>query len=286
MIAIRTVAVVGAGTMGLGIAQVCAMSGYATLLADMNEAQLSKATSIIRQQIESLVAKGKLDTVQRNESLNRLSFTTDLNLVKADLIMEAVVERLSVKQELFQRLEKNNTDECILATNTSSLSINAIASVLKSPGRFLGIHFFNPADRMKLVELIGGLKTQTEHLAVAREFLNSLQKTVVDAKDSPGFIVNRVARPYYVEALRLLEEKSADVATIDALMQSAGFRMGPFALMDLIGLDTNLAVTRSVFEGFDRHIRFLPSPIQQQLVEQGKTGVKAGAGFYDYARKA
>jgi 3-hydroxybutyryl-CoA dehydrogenase len=286
MIAIRTVAVVGAGTMGLGIAQVCAMSGYATLLADMNEAQLSKATSIIRQQIESLVAKGKLDTVQRNESLNRLSFTTDLNLVKADLIMEAVVERLSVKQELFQRLEKNNTDECILATNTSSLSINAIASVLKSPGRFLGIHFFNPADRMKLVELIGGLKTQTEHLAVAREFLNSLQKTVVDAKDSPGFIVNRVARPYYVEALRLLEEKSADVATIDALMQSAGFRMGPFALMDLIGLDTNLAVTRSVFEGFDRHIRFLPSPIQQQLVAQGKTGVKAGAGFYDYAGKA
>jgi 3-hydroxybutyryl-CoA dehydrogenase len=252
----------------------------------MNEAQLSKATSIIRQQIESLVAKGKLDTVQRNESLNRLSFTTDLNLVKADLIMEAVVERLSVKQELFQRLEKNNTDECILATNTSSLSINAIASVLKSPGRFLGIHFFNPADRMKLVELIGGLKTQTEHLAVAREFLNSLQKTVVDAKDSPGFIVNRVARPYYVEALRLLEEKSADVATIDALMQSAGFRMGPFALMDLIGLDTNLAVTRSVFEGFDRHIRFLPSPIQQQLVAQGKTGVKAGAGFYDYAGKA
>lgn len=284
--AIRTVAVVGAGTMGLGIAQVCAMSGYPTLLADVNEDQLNKAISIIRQQLESLVAKGKLETKQRNELLNRLSFTADLNLVKADLIIEAVVERLSVKQELFQRLERNNTDECILATNTSSLSVSAIASVLENPGRFLGIHFFNPADRMKLVELIGGLNTQSDHLAVAREFLNSLQKTVVDAKDSPGFIVNRVARPYYVEALRLLEEKSADVATIDALMQSAGFRMGPFALMDLIGLDTNLAVTRSVFEGFDQHIRFLPSPIQQELVEQGKTGVKAGAGFYNYAGKA
>ena len=284
--AIRTVAVVGAGTMGLGIAQVCAMSGYPTLLADVNEDQLNKAISIIRQQLESLVAKGKLGTKQRNELLNRLSFTADLNLVKADLIIEAVVERLSVKQELFQRLERNNTDECILATNTSSLSVSAIASVLENPGRFLGIHFFNPADRMKLVELIGGLNTQSDHLAVAREFLNSLQKTVVDAKDSPGFIVNRVARPYYVEALRLLEEKSADVATIDALMQSAGFRMGPFALMDLIGLDTNLAVTRSVFEGFDQHIRFLPSPIQQELVEQGKTGVKAGAGFYNYAGKA
>lgn len=284
--AIRTVAVVGAGTMGLGIAQVCAMSGYPTLLADVNEDQLNKAISIIRQQLESLVAKGKLETKQRNELLNRLSFTADLNLVKADLIIEAVVERLSVKQELFQRLERNNTDECILATNTSSLSVSAIASVLENPGRFLGIHFFNPADRMKLVELIGGLNTQSDHLAVAREFLNSLQKTVVDAKDSPGFIVNRVARPYYVEALRLLEEKSADVATIDALMQAAGFRMGPFALMDLIGLDTNLAVTRSVFEGFDRHIRFLPSPIQQELVEQGKTGVKAGAGFYNYAGKA
>ncbi len=284
--AIRTVAVVGAGTMGLGIAQVCAMSGYATLLADVNEDQLNKATSIIRQQLESLVAKGKLEARQRNESLNRLSFTSDLNLVKADLIIEAVVERLSVKQELFQRLERNNTGECILATNTSSLSVSAIASVLENPGRFLGIHFFNPADRMKLVELIGGLNTQSDHLAVAREFLNSLQKTVVDAKDSPGFIVNRVARPYYVEALRLLEEKSADVATIDALMQAAGFRMGPFALMDLIGLDTNLAVTRSVFEGFDRHIRFLPSPIQQELVEQGKTGVKAGAGFYNYAGNA
>lgn len=286
MITSRTVAVIGAGTMGLGIAQVCAVSGYVTLLADVNGDQLSKAISIIRQQLESLVAKGKLDSKQKDESLNRLTSTTDLNSVKADLIIEAVVERMSVKQELFQWLERINSSECILATNTSSLSVNAIASVLKNPGRFLGIHFFNPAERMKLVELIGGAKTQPEHLAVAREFLNSLQKTVVNAKDSPGFIVNRVARPYYVEALRLLEENSADVATIDALMQSAGFRMGPFALMDLIGLDTNFAVTRSVFEGFDRHIRFLPSPIQQQLVEQGKTGIKAGAGFYDYTGKA
>ncbi|HQQ95900.1 MAG TPA: 3-hydroxyacyl-CoA dehydrogenase NAD-binding domain-containing protein [Cyclobacteriaceae bacterium] len=285
MITIRTVAVVGAGTMGLGIAQVCIMSGYSTLLVDVNGDQLSKAISIIREQLELLVSRGKLGTAQKDESLSRLSSATDLNSVKADLIIEAVVERMSVKQELFQYLERNNTIECILATNTSSLSVCAIASVLKNPERFLGIHFFNPADRMKLVELIGGTNTQPEYLFAASEFLISLKKTVVNAKDSPGFIVNRVARPYYVEALRLLEEKSADVATIDALMQAAGFRMGPFALMDLIGLDTNLAVTQSIFEGFDRHIRFLPSSIQQHLVEQGKTGIKAGAGFYDYAGK-
>jgi len=283
MISISTVAVVGAGTMGLGIAQVCAMHGYPTLLADLDEAQLKKAATTIRQQLESLEAKGKLSKSQKEESLNRLSTTTNLTSVKADLIIEAIVERLHVKQELFKTLERHNAGESILASNTSSLSVTSIASVLKNPERFLGIHFFNPADRMKLVELIGA---NAEYLAAGREFLQTLQKTVVVAKDSPGFIVNRVARPYYVEALRLVEEKSAEMATIDALMQATGFRMGPFALMDLIGLDTNLAVTQSVFEGFGRHIRFLPSPIQQRLVEQGKTGIKAGAGFYDYPGKA
>lgn len=285
MITIRTVAVVGAGTMGLGIAQVCAMHGYPTLLADQEEAQLNKAIGTIRKQLESLQAKGKLSAVQMEESINRLSATRDMPSIKADLIIEAIVERLDVKQELFKTLERHNADDSILATNTSSLSVTSISSVLKHPERFLGIHFFNPADKMKLVELIGGIDTNPEYLATGREFLQSLQKTVVEAKDSPGFIVNRVARPYYLEALRLVEENSADMATVDNLMQASGFRMGPFALMDLIGLDTNLAVTRSVYEGFGRHQRFLPSTIQEGLVEQGKTGIKAGAGFYDYSTK-
>jgi 3-hydroxybutyryl-CoA dehydrogenase len=272
--------------MGLGIAQVCALHGYPTLLVDVNPAQLSKALNTIHKQLENLVAKGKMSSVQREDAMNRLSSSTELISTKADLIIEAIVERLDVKQELFRTLEQVNSGECILASNTSSLSIGSIASILDHPNRFLGIHFFNPADRMKLVELISGPATQPACIAAASVFLHSLEKTVVEAKDSPGFIVNRVARPYYLEALRLVEENSADMTTVDNLMQGSGFRMGPFALMDLIGLDTNLAVTRSVYEGFGRHQRFLPSAIQQGLVEQGKTGRKAGAGFYDYSDKA
>ncbi len=282
---IHSVAVVGAGTMGQGIAQVCAAAGIKTLLYDVREEQAVAARRSINNKLSQGVKKGILSVREKERILLQIEPVSQLTLVKADLIIEAAVENLEVKQELFSSLEKINNGEAILATNTSSISITRIASGLNNPSVCIGLHFFNPADKMKLVEIISGHATSPKLTAVMKLFTERIGKTAVFAKDSPGFIVNRVARHFYVEALKLLEEKAADVPAIDALMRSAGFKMGPFELMDLIGLDTNLAVTRSVYEGFNRNPKFKPSVVQEQLVNSGCFGMKSGRGFYDYREK-
>ena len=239
---INSIAVLGAGTMGQGIAQVCAMAGYQTFLYDIDLSLSQKAIDSIGVNFDNSILKRKSTEEEKQKALSRLAISKELSDLKVDLIIEAVVEKLDVKQKLFAELEKLNKGNCILATNTSSISITQIASGLKNPGKCVGLHFFNPAALMKLVEVIGGVKTNHSVISDMKAFVLSLNKIAVEAKDSPGFIVNRVARHYYVEALKVLEEGVADVESIDKLMRSAGFKMGPFELMDLIGIDINLSI--------------------------------------------
>jgi 3-hydroxybutyryl-CoA dehydrogenase len=278
------VGVVGAGTMGSGIAQVCARYGYEVSVYDVNPNLLEKARQQIEQQLTGLVQKGKLTEAERHETLGRLIWTEDLRHLTVDLIIEAVVERLEVKQHLFSELEAINDGKVLLTTNTSSIPVTQIAAGLKNPGNLAGLHFFNPAPVMKLVEIISGASTDPLWIEKLRLFAESLGKTPVVAKDSPGFIVNRVARPFYTESLQVLEEQVAGAEVIDALMRSAGFKMGPFELMDLIGVDTNLSVTKSIYRGFHQVARFRPSRTQQQLVDAGHLGRKSGQGFYEYSK--
>lgn len=282
MEAIHSVGVVGAGTMGLGIAQVCASAGFKTLLYDLSPTQVAHAMQNIEKSLSNSVVRGKITTLEKSEILSRIHPVDNLSSLHVDLVIEAAVERLDIKKELFAQLEKVNKGRAILASNTSSISINQIAVALEDPSVCIGLHFFNPADRMKLVEVISGESTRPGVREVIREFTKSLGKIAVVAKDSPGFIVNRVARHYYVESLKQLEDGAADVETIDALLRSAGFKMGPFELMDLIGVDTNLSVTTSIYEGFDKAHKFEPNKIQQRLVSEGHFGRKSGKGFYDY----
>lgn len=281
---IQRVAVVGAGTMGQGIAQVCAMSGYKTILFDIDSALSQKALAAINQNLETALSKGKLTKDAKQRTLELLSAAKSISELKVDLVIEAVVERLEVKQQLFAQLESINEGRAILASNTSSISITQIASALKHPQQCVGLHFFNPAHLMKLVEVVNGAATDPAVLLQVKNFGKSLSKITVETKDSPGFIVNRVARHYYVEALKLLEEGVADVATIDKLMRSAGFKMGPFELMDLIGIDINFAVTSSLYQSFFQDSKFRPSRIQQQKVLAGHLGRKTGKGFYEYGK--
>lgn len=282
---IRTVGVVGAGTMGEGIAQVCAVSGFDTLLFDVNPSQVERAIQQIDRNLAGLVQKGRLAQEEQAAAIGRIKQAKSLPELKADLIIEAAVERLDVKQALFAELEAVNEGMAVLATNTSSISISKIAASLKDPSRCIGLHFFNPADRMKLVEIISGEKTSPTVKDQISTFSRAIGKTAVMAKDSPGFIVNRVARHYYVESLKLLSDNASDVTGIDRLLRASGFKMGPFELMDLIGVDTNLSVTTSIWEGFGRAHKFTPSPIQQQLVREGHLGRKSGRGFYAYEGK-
>ena len=281
--AIQTVAVLGAGTMGQGIAQVCAMSGYPTQLFDIESSLSQKAISSISINLDKAVSKSKISESERTLILGRLSVANKLEDVEADLVIEAVVERLDVKQQLFRLLE-NNSKGSILASNTSSLSITEIASGLKYPQRFVGLHFFNPATLMNLVEVVRGTSTDDSVMSIMMDFSKSLNKTAVLVKDSPGFIVNRVARHFYVEALKLLEEGVASHEQIDRLLRNAGFKMGPFELMDLIGMDINFAVTSSLYQAFHQDAKFRPSRIQQQKVMAGHLGKKTGRGFYDYTK--
>jgi 3-hydroxybutyryl-CoA dehydrogenase len=281
---IRFIAILGAGTMGQGIAQVCATSGYKTILYDIEPSFQRKALASIEQTLDAAITKGKLIVEKKTEVLNNLTLANHLSELKVDLIIEAVVEKLEVKQQLFAGLERINNGNCILASNTSSISITEIASMLKSPGNCVGLHFFNPAHVMKLVEVVRGKFTHPEVIVRMKEFAESLNKIAVDAKDSPGFIVNRVARHYYVESLKLLEDKVASIESIDRLLRSAGFKMGPFELMDLIGVDVNLAVTTSLYDAFNQAHRFRPSIIQQQKVKEGHLGKKTGKGFYEYVK--
>jgi 3-hydroxybutyryl-CoA dehydrogenase len=283
-IKIKTVAVLGAGTMGQGIAQICATSGYKTFLYDIDPSLQQKALTSIKQNLDASIAKGKLTAEKKTSILEKLSLANHLSELKVDLIIEAVVEKLEVKQQLFAKLEEINNGNCILASNTSSISITQIASILKNPANCVGLHFFNPAHLMKLVEVVAGKSTSQESIAKTKEFAQSLNKISVETKDSPGFIVNRVARHYYTESLKLLEDNVASVESIDKLLRSAGFKMGPFELMDLIGIDVNLAVTTSLYNSFDQEVRFKPSPIQQQKVLDGNLGKKTGKGFYEYTK--
>ena len=279
---INKVAVLGAGTMGQGIAQVCAMAGYETLLFDIDQDLSTKALVSIEQNFTNTIVKGKSTEEEKQNALKRLKVAKELTELKVDLVIEAVVEKLEIKQKLFVELEKINGDDCIFTSNTSSISITQIASSLNKPNRFAGLHFFNPAILMKLVEVIGGASTTVSVIDELKKFATSLNKIAVEAKDSPGFIVNRVARHYYVEALKLLEEGMADVESIDKLMRSAGFKMGPFELMDLIGIDINFAATSSMYQAFFQDSKFRPSRIQQQKVAARNLGRKTGKGFYEY----
>jgi 3-hydroxybutyryl-CoA dehydrogenase len=280
---IQTVAVLGAGTMGQGIAQVCAMSGYPTQLFDIETSLSQKAISSISMNLDKAVSKSKISESQKTTILGNLSIAHKIEDIKADLVIEAVVEKLDVKQQLFRVLE-NSSKGSILASNTSSLSITEIAAGLKNPAQFVGLHFFNPATLMNLVEVVRGTSTDDSVMSIMMDFSKSLNKTAVLVKDSPGFIVNRVARHYYVEALKLLEEGVASHEQIDVLLRNAGFKMGPFELMDLIGMDINFAVTSSLYQAFHQDPKFRPSRIQQQKVMAGHLGKKTGRGFYDYTK--
>jgi 3-hydroxybutyryl-CoA dehydrogenase len=279
---ISTIGIAGAGTMGAGIAQVTAQAGYQTVLFDVNQQLLDKAQAGLDKGLSGLVAKGKMTEADKTTILGRILFTTNVEQLKADLIIEAIIEKLDIKQQLFQQLAGINGDHAILATNTSSIPVTQIASKIPNPSRVLGIHFFNPAPIMKLVEIILGVETDPALAQQCKTLIEQMGKTCVMAADAPGFIVNRVARHYYVEGLKIAEEKVADIPTIDALMESSGFKMGPFRLMDLIGVDTNFSVTSSIYNLFHQDGKFRPSRIQQQKVDAGHYGRKTGRGFYKY----
>ena len=277
-----TVSVIGAGTMGAGIAQVAAAHGHRVLMFDADETAVAKGLAGIEQFLDRSVEKGRLDPPGKAAILGRIEPVTALaDLAPSGLAIEAIVERLDVKQAVFAELEAVVPDDCILASNTSSLSVTAMGAALKRPERLVGMHFFNPAPLMRLVEIVTGLATSEEARTTAFDTAAAWGKTPVIAKSTPGFIANRINRPFYGESLRLLEEGAADAATIDAIMRDCGgFRMGPFQLMDLVGNDVNLAVTRSIWEAFHYDPRYCPSLMQEALVAAGRYGRKTGQGWY------
>jgi 3-hydroxybutyryl-CoA dehydrogenase len=282
MAEIKTIAIAGAGTMGAGIAQVFAQAGFKVTLFDINEQTLDKAKSLIITQLEAAVSKGKVSEIEKNNALAKLTFSTTASDLIADLIIEAIVEKLDVKKTLFSQLAEQNSTTTILASNTSSLPITQLANGVSQPNRVVGLHFFNPAHLMKLVEIIAGAETDDQTISAMKSLVEKIGKKPVVCKDSPGFIVNRVARHYYVESLKVAEENIAPIETIDKLMESAGFKMGPFKLMDTIGNEINFAVTSSLFDNFHQDAKFRPSRLQQQKVDAGHLGKKTGKGFYNY----
>jgi 3-hydroxybutyryl-CoA dehydrogenase len=274
--------VCGAGTMGSGIAQVAATAGFTTLLYELNPQVLEGAKERLRRSLEGLVEKGRLTAEKKDAIWQRLQFTSDLDECQADIVIEAIIEKREAKVELFNRLAAINGERTVFASNTSSLSITSIAEGLTHPERVAGLHFFNPAPLMKLVEVVRGRHTSDEVADLLTELTRSFGKEPVHCTDSPGFIVNRVARPYYIEALRQAEAGLASFETIDRLLEARGFRMGPFKLMDLIGNDVNYAVSCSVYEQLGRPERLKPSPIQEEKVARGELGKKTGQGYYRY----
>ncbi|MGH4035156.1 3-hydroxyacyl-CoA dehydrogenase [Actinomycetota bacterium Odt1-20B] len=278
------VAVVGTGTMGQGIAQVALVAGHPVRLYDAVPGRAQEAVVAITGRLDRLVEKGRLTAGDRDAAIARITPAESLaDLAGCGLVVEAVLEQLDVKQRLFQDLEEVVAEDCLLATNTSSLSVTAIAGPLARPGRFVGLHFFNPAPLLPLVEVVSGFATDEAAATRAYETARAWGKTPVRSADTPGFIVNRIARPFYAEALRLYEERAADPATIDAVLrESGGFKMGPFELTDLIGQDVNEAVTRSVWDSFFQDPKFTPSLAQRRLVESRRLGRKSGQGWYAY----
>lgn len=280
---INSICVCGAGTMGSGIAQAAAQAGFATLLYELNPVVLNKARENISRNLQSLVDKGKLEAAEKEKIEKRIRFTDDIQNCLADIFIEAIIEKTDIKVALFNQLAELNHSECIFASNTSSLSITAIAKNVQRPERVIGMHFFNPATIMKLVEVVNTEYTNDQTTATVVELAMQMGKTPVICKDSPGFIVNRVARPFYIEALRLVEEGKVSMEQADAIIESSGFKMGPFKLMDLIGNDVNYAVSCSVYEQLGQPERLKPSYIQEQKVKEGKLGKKTGEGYYKYS---
>ncbi|WP_431110407.1 3-hydroxyacyl-CoA dehydrogenase NAD-binding domain-containing protein [Winogradskyella poriferorum] len=278
------VGIIGSGTMGSGIAQVAATAGCSVKLYDTNQTALDKAKTSLEKILSRLIEKGRIDAEEKNRIQSNITYVNSLKaLADSNLTIEAIVENIDIKKKVFSELESYVSEDCIIASNTSSLSIASIASSLQKPERCIGIHFFNPAPLMKLVEVIPAVQTSKEVLDKSVETIKSWKKTVAVAKDTPGFIVNRVARPFYGEALRIYEEGIADFATIDYSLKSlGGFRMGPFELMDFIGNDVNYTVTETVFTAFYFDPRYKPSFTQKRLSEAGYLGRKSGKGYYDY----
>ena len=283
----KIIAVIGAGTMGSGIAQVAAQNNHSVVLVDTNKKTLENSKSKLQKILKRIVEKGKITQQKSTEIINNINYTDNLNsIASADLVIEAIIEDINIKNELFIKIEELVSDKCIIASNTSSLSIASLGACLKDPERIIGLHFFNPAPLMPLVEIIPAVQTNKFVIDSCKELMNNWGKTGVLCKDTPGFIVNRVARPFYGEALRIYEEGIADFATIDwAITEIGGFKMGPFTLMDYIGNDVNYAVTCSVFEAFYYDPRFKPSFTQKRYSEAGYLGRKSGRGYFNYEKE-
>jgi 3-hydroxybutyryl-CoA dehydrogenase len=279
---LQTICICGAGTMGSGIAQVAALSGFRTVQFDVNEAMVDKSRVAISANLQYLVDKQKILPQEKVAALQRITFTSKYSDCVAELIVEAIVEDLDAKLDLYQRLSEINSSNTIFASNTSSLSISTLQEKISQPQRVAGMHFFNPAHIMKLVELVKGKLTSNHTSEVLTSVCQQMGKTAVVCSDSPGFIVNRVARPYYLEAMRLLEKGVANIYTIDRIMEASRFKMGPFRLMDLIGLDINYNVSQIVWEALAKPERLRPSPTQEAKVAAGELGRKTGKGFMSY----
>jgi 3-hydroxybutyryl-CoA dehydrogenase len=281
---INKICVTGAGTMGSGIALCAAQNGFDTILFDTNETVLANAETGINKNLATLLEKNKISKSDKSSILQRLVFTNHIEDCVAPLIIEAIVEKLEIKINLFNQLAAINLPSTIFASNTSSLSINSLQKGISNPERVAGLHFFNPAQIMKLVEVVKAENTSTEVIDTLMQLCITLKKTPVLCIDAPGFIVNRVARHYYLEAMKLVELELATIETVDEIMEASGFKMGPFKLMDLIGNDINLAVTTSLYDAFNHEHRFEPSILQINKVKNNELGRKTGKGFFEYAK--
>ena len=282
---VDSICICGAGTMGSGIAQVAASSGLRTILYELDGSVLEKAKNVIEKNLQTWVDKNKMTAGEKEKTYQRIQFTNNINDCLAEVVIEAIIEKPEAKVALFNQLAEINHSEVIFATNTSSLSVTEIAAGVKNPERVIGLHFFNPAPVMKLVEVVNSNYTNENTTSIILRLARLMGKTAVVCKDAPGFIVNRVARPFYIESLRLVEEELSDFTTIDSLMEATGFKLGPFKLMDLIGNDVNYAVSCSVYDQLRQPERLRPSIIQKQKVEKGELGRKTGKGYYEYGER-